>query len=75
MDLWGSVPTPLNDKESKAESRRCSAPDTTAQASRAEKQPVDDSNPHPPTPAPPSLASSRALFPLPSSELLLRTVC
>ena len=31
--------------------------------------------PHLPAPPPPSLASSRALFPLPSSELLLRTVC
>lgn len=51
MDLWGSVPTPVSDKKQKPESGGCSAPDTTAQASRTEKQPVDHTNPAPPSPA------------------------
>ena len=75
MDLRGSVPTLLSDKKQKPESGECSAPDTTSQVSRTEKQPVDYSSPHAPALPPPSVASFRALFPLPSSELLLRTVC
>ena len=67
MDLWGSVPTPLSDKKQKPESGGCSAPDTTAQASRAEKQPVDTTaqasrtekqpvdHPNPPPPSLPPL--------------------
>lgn len=52
MDLRGSVPTLLGDKQQKPESGGCSAPDTALQVSRTEKQPVDYTNPPPPGPAP-----------------------
>lgn len=53
-DLWGSVPTPLSDKEPKAESRRCSAQTQPRQPAELKTASGRLQLPHPPAPPPPS---------------------